>query len=288
MYPEAEGAGAPPVEYYPGDTGIKSKIAYHLEGLIPLILILIIAFFLAIKFGVITSSTPVLGIVVDLFEPGDRPIQMLIIGNTSQEVLDVLDANPKLVHYRIKAATALERNPKEQLRNYGIVMLDQSEEANKEVSLALGKAIEEYVKTGGKFILVRDSGIRRPGAFDVLGWKNTFRDIVPVTCERKGAMDIPSCTNPIFVRGTINREDFDHEILEGIEVAPAEPGLYLTLETFDVSPTGNEIAYIEEATTRKTYPAIVEKRLFIGKSIYFNYNPGKTKGIFESTLRYLR
>ena len=288
MYPEAEGGGAAPAEYYPGDTGIKSKLAYHLEGLIPLILILIIAFFLAIKFGVVTSGTPVLGIIVDIFEPGERPAQMLIIGQTSQEVLDVLDANPKLVNYRIKTAQALERNPKEQLRNYEIVMLDQSEEANKEISLELGRGIEEYVKTGGKFILVKDSGIRRPEAYDILGWKNTFRDIVPVTCERKGVMDVPSCISPIIVRGTINREDFDHPIMEGIEVAPADPGLYLSVVAFDVTPTGNEIAYIEEGSTRKTYPAIVEKRLFIGKSIYFNYNPGKTKGIFESTLRYLK
>ena len=287
MYPEGEGAGAP-AEYYPGDAGIKSKIAYHLEGLIPLILILIIAFFLAIKFGVITSGTPVLGIVVDIFEPGEKPAQMLIIGNTSQEILDVLNANPRLVQYRIKSAEALERNPKEQLRNYEIVLLDQSEEANKEVSFELGKAVEEYVKTGGKFILVMDSGIRRPGAYDILGWENTFRDIVPVNCERKGSMDVPSCINPIIVRGKINREDFDHPIMEGIEVAPADPGLYISITTFDVTPTGNEIAYVEEATTKKTYPAIVEKRLFIGKSIYFNYNPGKTRGILESTLRYLK
>lgn len=218
----------------------------------------------------------------------EEPTQMLIIGPSSQEALDVLNQNPSLVGYRIKTAVSLERNPKEQLMEYDIVLLDQSEQADKEVSLALGRAIEEYVKTGGSFILVKDSGIRRPDAPDVIGWKNTFRDIVPITCERKGTMDLPSCINPVIVRGTINREDYDHEIMGGIEIAPAEPGLYLTLTTFDVTATGNEIAYIEEATTRKTYPAIVEKKLVVGKSIYFNYNPGKTPGILAATIEYLK
>lgn len=287
MYPEEGASGAPPAEYYP-ETGIKSKLAYHLEGLIPLILILIIAFFLAIKFGIITSSTPVVGIIAEIFEPSEKPMQMLIIGNTSVEVLDVLNANEKLVHYRIKSAESLSRNPIEQLRNYDVVMLDQSEEANKEVSYELGQGIEQYVKTGGKFILIKDSGIRRPGAVDIIGWKNTFRDVVPVECELKGPTDVPSCTQPLVVRGKVMRLDEDHPIMEGIEIAPPEPSLLVSFTVFDINPIGNEVAYIEDPITKKSYPAIVEKRLLIGKSIYFNYNPGKTRGILESTLRYLK
>jgi hypothetical protein len=76
--------------------------------------------------------------------------------------------------------------------------------------------------------------------------------------------------------------------MKGIERVPAEGYAPLPLTTFPVTPTGKEIAFIEDVTTGDLYPAIVEKELLIGKSIYFNYDPGYTKGIFQATLRYLR
>ena len=77
--------------------------------------------------------------------------------------------------------------------------------------------------------------------------------------------------------------------MEGIDVFPTDPLRDATFETFDVSVNGRELAYIQSSgIDKKTYPAIVEKNLVVGKSIYFNYNPGITKGIFESTLEYLR
>lgn len=77
--------------------------------------------------------------------------------------------------------------------------------------------------------------------------------------------------------------------MQGIEVAPADPRYPpLSLITFNVKPTGEEIAYIKNVVTPSSYPAIVEKRLLIGKSIYFNYDPGFTPGIWQNTLEYLR
>jgi hypothetical protein len=62
----------------------------------------------------------------------------------------------------------------------------------------------------------------------------------------------------------------------------------LNLLTFDVKPQGNQVAYIKNAITPSYYPAIVEKRLIVGKSIYFNYDPAITPGIWENTLEYVR
>ncbi|AJF59660.1 MAG: hypothetical protein QT03_C0001G0152 [archaeon GW2011_AR10] len=285
VYPEGGAEGGQ--EYYP-PADFKGKVGYHLEGVIPLILILIILFFVAIRFDIITSSTPLVGPIAEIFEGGAKPSSMLIIGATSQEVLDVLNDNDDLIRYRIKTADSLRRNPREQLAQYDIVMLDQSQEANKEVSRELGEGIEKYVAAGGNLIVVLDSGIRRPGAFDVIGWENTFGQTVPVSCDRV-INDIPVCLDRRIVRGKLYREDEDHPILRGIEAFPAEPELFAIFETFDVTPTGKEIAYIQEASAaRKTYPAIVEKPTLVGKSIYFNYNPGITRGILESTLRYMR
>ena len=167
-------------------------------------------------------------------------------------------------------------------------MLDQSEEANKEVSKKLGDAVQKFVKSGGKFILVKDSGIRRPDTFDVIGWKNTFGDIIPVDCDRV-LNSQPTCTNRQHVNGKLLRQEENHPIMLGIEEFPADPLRTVTFEVFDVGINGKEIAYIQSGSIGgKAFVGIVEKNLVIGKSIYFNYNPGKTRGIFESTLDYLR
>ena len=287
MYPEGSESAAPAAgDDYGAPLG--SKIGMHLEGLIPLVLIVVIGLFLAIRFDVIDASTPIIGPIVDTLNIGEGKTRMLIIGSTSQEVVDTLNDRRDVIEYSIKTTDTLERNPEEQLINYDIVMLDQSQEASKLVSKKLGDAVQKYVKNGGKFILVLDSGIRRPDTYDVIGWRNTFGDIVPVECDRV-FNNQPSCTNRVIVSGKLYREDERSKILQGIDVFPADPNLNATFETFDLSVNGRELAYIQSSgIDRKTYPAIVEKNLVIGKSIFFNYNPGITRGIFESTLDYLR
>ncbi|MBI4210962.1 MAG: hypothetical protein HY544_05680 [Candidatus Diapherotrites archaeon] len=286
MYPEGGAEAAAPAGGE--DFGGGSRWGMHLEGLIPLILILIVGFFLAVKFDVINQNTPILGSVVDVINISSGKTRMLVVGSTSQEVIDILNDNRDFIEYQLKTTDTLERNPTEQLAQYQIVMLDQSQEANKEVSKKLGEGIQRFVKNGGKFILVLDSGIRRPDTYDVIGWKNTFGDIVPVDCDRI-VNNQPTCTNRIVVSGRLFREDEKTPIMKGIEVFPADPLRNAYFETFDVAVDGRELAYIQSTgPDKKSYPAIVEKNLVIGKSIYFNYNPGITRGVFESTLEYLR
>ena len=93
---------------------------------------------------------------------------------------------------------------------------------------------------------------------------------------------------PIAITGRIYREDFDSRIMRE-EVAPADPRYPpLSIITFDVKPTGNQVAYIKNIVYPNYYPAIVEKRLILGKSIYFNYDPALTPTIWENTLEYIR
>src|SRR3989344_6555993 len=128
MYPEGGGgADAGPIDYG-GD--LKSRLGIHLEGFIPLILVLVIVFFVLVRFDVINSDTPVLGTIVQVFEGQRTPAKLLLIGASSSQVIDVLNNNPDLVQWRQKTAEDLERNPREQLANYDIIMLDQSQQAN--------------------------------------------------------------------------------------------------------------------------------------------------------------
>lgn len=281
MYPESGSASAP--MDYGGDGGLKSKLTYHLEGLIPLILIVIIVAFLGHKFGF--WQIPFLG--------GTEPIQLLIIGTPSADLQIILDQDRDLVKYYAKSASALNVSPKEQLAQYDIVMLYQANTSNKAVSRQLGEAIENYVGTGGKLITVMDSGIYRETgmgnpAKDVVGWKASFGNTIPADCA-PNENNVPSCTVQFNVRGVIYRQDFDHKIMQGISQVPAMPNdTPLNLQTFDITPTGKVLAYIQDVVTPRYFPAIVEGQQLVGKSIYFNYDPGKTRGIFENTLEYLR
>ncbi len=280
MYDEGAPPEPMPQDFGPADSGMQSKLKYSLEGIIPLILIILIVAFLGNQFGF--WSIPGLT---------DRePMDMLIIGSPSQDFQNVLNQDKDLVRYQVRKVSTLTTNAEEILAEYDIVVLDQHLEANKEVSRQLGEAVQKYVSSGGKFILVMDSGIRRQNDSAVLGWEATFGDIVPVKCDREGASDTPSCLNRVYVAGRIYKDDWKHPIMKGIEFAPREGGAYM-LETFPVNLTGKQVAWIEQypwENQTEQYPGIVEKKLVIGKSLYFGYDPGISKGIFDATLKYLR
>lgn len=283
-YPD-EGGDLPPLE----SPGGFSRMHINFEGLIPIILIVVIGFLLLARIGVLDSSTPVIGSLVSAVSP-NQSANVLIIGAPSPEMINVLNANKDLVGKPvIRAAEAFTRDPINQLSTYNIIILDQSGQINKEIPRQLGDALQSFVKTGGKLIIVKDSGIERPGALDILGWKANFGDIVPVNCDI--VLDgQPTCKRPLAVVGVLWRQDFKHPIMQGIERVPAQAEAgYLVLETFDVGVTGNEITYIEDARTGQSYPGIVEHaQIGGGKVIYFNYNPGITPGILENTIKYLK
>ncbi|MFH0715143.1 MAG: hypothetical protein V1847_05370 [Candidatus Diapherotrites archaeon] len=292
-YPQ-EGSELPDLSM---DSGIKSKIKYNLEGLIPVILILIIAFFLAARFGVITCSTPILGPVACAL-PGlaPNPASVLIIGTPTTATMKVLNESKDLANpVTIKTETALEHNPEAYLANYDIVILDQEAQASKEVSRQLGEAIQNYVSKGGKLIVVKNSGIFRPAAADVLGWTANFGNIVPVECTTQGMSNTPSCLDSaaVPVRGKLypGANGFNHPIMQGYQDGvPSMPGTTLSvMNIFDVTlaPGAQEVAYLQDERNNAYYPAIVESPQLVGKSLYFNYDPGATPGIFQATLDYL-
>ena len=265
--------------YVPPAGGFKARLSYHFEGLIPLILILI----------VVVLAGAWLGFWDIPYITHSAPAKMLVIGQPSQETTAVLDDLKDLVQYRIRSADSLRISPKEQLAQYDIIMLDQSNStAGPFVSRALGEAIRGYVKKGGKLIIVKNSGIFREGAPEIVGWLANMGDLAPVECV-PDKQNVPTCVQPIWVTGELIRIDFEHPIMEGIEKVPALPGdPPLSVEVFDVAVKGNEIAYIKDLYSTKYYPGIVEKNLILGKVIYFNYDPGKTPGILQKTIRYLR
>ena len=218
------------------------------------------------------------------------PADLLIIGSPSLETIEVLDNSKDLIEYRvISDVDSLRANPEEKLAQYDIVMLDQSNSAEKILPSTVGEALHGYVTKGGKLIVVKNSGIYNPEAPEIVGWMANFgSDIVPVECIMTWENQ-PSCASPVYVTAELERADFDHRIMAGIEKVPAAADLpFLYLEVFPVSVSGNEVAAIRDVQSTASYPGIVEKSLLFGKSIYFNYDPGNTPAIFRNTLKYLK
>lgn len=293
MYPEegAGGADLPPME----GPSLKDRLTYHLEGLIPVILVVIVGLLVGCQFGVL-SDVPVVGGLCRTanISGGSEPARMLIIGSPSQYTLKVLNDNPDLVQYQTKSAEALGNNPENilaNLSNYRIVMLDQSQSSNKEVTRALGEAVQQFVGKGGHFVLVGNSGIRRPDSFDILGWKANFNKTVGVDCPYTGINNIPSCLNlqPVVGKMYPGAAGYKHPIMNGIEVIPILPGQSQRFDALaDISVVGKEVAYIVADGTNKPYAGIVEANTVLGKSLFFNYDPGMTPGVMQNTLRYLK
>lgn len=293
MYPE-EGGGGTELPPMGGGGSFKDKITYHLEGLIPVILIVVIALILGCHFDVLSGVPGVGGICGAVNLSGSEPDRMLVVGTPSQWTLKVLNDSSYLVKYQMKSAESLGNNPENilaNMSNYQIVMLDQTQQSNKEVSEAFGRAVQDYVGKGGHFILVRESGIRRPNSFDLLNWKGNFGKTVPVDCTIVGINNIPSCLNLQPVTGQMypGAAGFRHPIMNGIEVIPAPPAPAQRFDVLgDITVNGDEIAYISATGTNKYYAGIVEAKTVLGKSIYFNYDPGTTPSVFQNTLRYLK
>jgi hypothetical protein len=259
---------------------------FNLEGLIPLILLVVIGVASLNYFGVID---------IPYLPKGSQRVQVMFVGEPSLGERVVLDNLSSFLAYRQRNADSFGNASSEELHQYDIVILDQSNVANKSVSVALGEAIQKYVEKGGKLIVVLDSGIYQSVGFqgytasDVVGWKATFGNIIPADCVA-GKDGVPSCRTPESVVGRVWQQDFDHPIMRGIETAPPMGDAPKGFKVLPIQPDAgaNQIAYIKSENTPKTYFGILEKKqLFLGKVIYFNYDPGMTPGILNNTINYL-
>lgn len=282
MYPEEELPPVEPSDYFPRG-GIGGKFKYHLEGLVPLILVLIIGVVLAVKFGLIAMP----------FQ--ESSLNLLIVGLPSHSTKQVLDQSNDFVKYRTMDPELLVRGASSLLSEYDAVLLDQSQLADKSITFSLGDALTEYVKKGGTLVVVANSGIYlrdRAGNIDpsVIGWEALLGDVMPVNCLPNITME-PSCITPISIYGRIypTGASEDHPIMQGVLAYPAKefPPQPFYLLNVNLEESANEIAYIENIDTGASYPGIIEQRRFVGKVIYFNYDPGMSPPLFLNTLRYL-
>ncbi|MEK6959331.1 MAG: hypothetical protein AABW59_04785 [archaeon] len=221
---------------------------------------------------------------------------VLIIGEPSVEEKVILDNLSYNFTYNQRSAASFGSTASEELMQYDIVLLDQSSLADKSVTAAFSTGLTNYVKKGGKVIVVKNSGVYFDMGLgntssDVVGWEASFGEIMPVECIL-GSDTEPVCAEgkEINVVARIRSNDLSSKIMQGIEIAPPVGDTPLELSTFAVQTSNGAklIATIESENTTARYPAIVEKKSGLGTIIYFNYNPGLTPGVLKNTLDYLK
>ncbi|HOZ35438.1 MAG TPA: hypothetical protein PLK55_00430 [archaeon] len=251
------------------------------ETLLPVIIIIIVVLLIIFKTNILASGLDIFGTT--------QGAKILILGAPSPEFRNILtdQENKDIIkESRFMTLDSIDHNPEERIKDYDIIILDQSMQADKTITRRTGEAITNYVKKGGKLIVVLNSGIKRPGDTSVLGWQANFGGIVPVNCYNSGGT--PSCLSQRDLQGTLYVVKEDHPIVKGITQVPAvETSGTIRTQTFDVSIDGTEIAYLEDSRTNKTYTGIVEEPLLMGKVIYFNFNPAISKAIVIKTIQYL-
>ncbi len=279
---EDAGAGAPALG------GAVKRM--NLEGIIPLILLVIIGVASLNYFGVVD---------VPYLPKGSARVNVLFIGEPSLGERAGLDRLSYFVTWRQRDAATFGMASTEEFHQYDIVILDQSNIADKSITVSLGEALQKYVQKGGKLVVVMNSGVYQSAGFggytsnDVTNWKATMGDIVPANCIA-GSDGVPSCAEgkEVSVVGRVWAQDYEHPIMNGIETAPPVGQAPIVVRTLEIAPDAGakRVAYIQGESVSKTFDAILEKKSFpmMGTVIYFNYDPGMTPGIFNNTIFYLK
>jgi len=251
------------------------------ETILPVVIIIVVILLIIFKTNLLAGSSALFGTT--------QGARILVLGAPSTEFRAILtdQENKDIIKQTVvMTLESIDHNPAERIKGYDIIILDQSKQADKSISRRTADALVDYVRKGGKLIVVLNSGVERPGDVSVLGWTASFGNIVPVRCDPVGA--VPSCKNPRDIVGYLKSMAEDHPIMKGIIMVPAvSTSGPIRTTTFEVAVDGKEIAFLEDTRTKKTYTGIVEKQLLMGKVIYFNFEPSISKAIVINTIKYL-
>src|SRR3989344_578125 len=251
-----------------GGGGVVGR-STHLESSIPLILIIILAIFIAGNFGIINlGDIPFIGSTF-----GGQQIRVGVVGTPSTGLKSYLissDAQFAKIKYawNLRAESLRATGS---LKLFDVIVLQGQPICDR----TSRRIITGWVRGGGKLIVVGDACTRVNDDNSVLGWDigvGLLGEIMPVKIGGLTSQAEPikyGCSS-----GTFTWAQFDSPIRSG-----AKDYLFSgrTIETIPYN--GNIVAYIDCGSSGRgstaTTPAIVESSSLLGgKVIYFSYDPG--------------
>ena len=262
-------------EYYPAEAyyGGSGK-SHYLESVVPLVLILIVGFLVALNLGFLDRVPLIEGIT------GEKVSNVLLVGTPSSETRSVLTSeDAKASKINVAGPIDPENVFKQNLANYNIVLI----QGNPFMPRHVRETLKEFVQKGGKLIIVQNAATQVKGSTEASDWSYVFGETVPVKCSLSPTDKPGACTTIISVQGQFFPLDQEHAIVKGISATETRGWQIL-----NVTSTGRDIAFIR-GTDNKFYNAItVQTNLVGGKVVYFNYDPGLLRGVLLNTVDWLK
>lgn len=261
------------MEAYPGDpyaympAGGRKKFS-NIEGILPLVLLIVIAFFVLQFLHVVPCVIPV---------GCGGEANVLVIGVPSQDVVNTLsgkEAQLKGIKYPINFDP--DYITTEMLKNYQVVIL----QGDPYFDMNTREAVNAYVQGGGKVIVVGDAGSKHPEYSNVAGWAWPSGNGIPVPAQLIGEW---AGWSDVSYGSDLRMVSMNHPIVKGLKLIGSQLGT--PSQVWKVISRGNVIVAID--TTEGTVPAIIEGGSGFGDVIYFAYDPGQTPEILLTAVVYL-
>ena len=269
----------------------------HFEGLIPILILILIAVVLVGKTTNYFCAVPLLsdafcakgqvniGLLGDFTDNANTIVKATLF----KSVIDS-DGGKFNVYTKPIDPRLLEYPQQNLLNKFDIVAIAGVQN----LSYAARDALGAYIAGGGKVILIGDAGTKDSRDLAIMGWSAAgFGGYAPVRLADSGSGDIPI---KAITATTLNYFSDQHPVIKDYAEAyridftqvsnAAQCG---QISAVDVIPNGDIIAILESGDGSNYVPGIVEKKTGIsgGNVIYFNYDPGCTIYATISTVRYL-
>ncbi|HIP74440.1 MAG TPA: hypothetical protein EYH14_02210 [Euryarchaeota archaeon] len=283
----------------------KPKYSKYLEGLLPLILLLILGGFLAVRMGIIPAHLPGFTKAYDVLILTDDPEAREI-----KELQSVLQTGSGGYLQITTIPYTTELDPEfpvsaDQLGNYDIVILYQIRD--KILTLSQRDELSIYLRGGGKLIIVRDSGTCYP-ASELLsgatvtqpictGWGGGIRydlgEYIPVRCV---SADGGACKTTTIHNVRIRFLDPRSELTPnpGNPYYPSKDGRIsrvTVLQNVRPAGMGRAVAKFQVMSGDKvvdTYYAIIAAEGFLGyKVVFLNYDPYQFPHILYKIIQWM-
>lgn len=280
--------------YYAEEKGWKK----YTEALIPVIILVIIAVVLIGKATTLFCNVPVLGtlfcakgeVKIGLIGDFSDKAKTDIKANLFKQIIDEQGAAYQI--YTVPIDQNILKFPREKLLGkFDIVIVAGMQNLTYEARDALGM----WVQNGGKIILIGDAGTRDPADVLIRGWSSAaFGDAVPVALAISGPVSgIPTKTVDHAMLNFIGEHPILHDYakLYQLNLTEVNKVSCSKIKAVDVVPENgaDQIAWLMNSEDSAKFAlAVLEKgTTWGGKILYFNYDPGCTRGIAFTAIRYL-
>lgn len=261
----------------------QAPSSVHFESAIPLILIAILAVFLAAKFNILpVDNIPILNQIIP-----SKDIRVGVFGKPSDELRSLIGSSEFQgaggIAVRPIYEEKLDDRAKFLARQVDVIILTGEPYCDR----TFRKAVTDRVKSGAALIVIGDACTRVRGDNTVIGWNigiGLLGTVMPV--EIGGLTPRREPIRTYFATGQLRIINPDHLIFSGVH------DFAFAGDVVDVTPTSNAdvLAQVDTGPGQRNLYAIVEGRTFpAGKVMYFAFDPAQARAInlFKNTLLYL-